>query len=75
MSVLPVISGKKVIKALLKMGFFIDHQKGSHVRLINKLNPEIRLTSPTTSKDLPKPTLKSIIRQAEITVDELKSNL
>ena len=33
MTKLPVVSGKQVIKALGKAGFYIHHQKGSHVTL------------------------------------------
>ncbi|KAF5422865.1 MAG: putative RNA binding protein YcfA, dsRBD-like fold, HicA-like mRNA interferase family [Candidatus Methanomarinus sp.] len=33
MTKLPVVSGKQVIKALGKTGFYIHHQKGSHVTL------------------------------------------
>ncbi|MDI6807325.1 MAG: type II toxin-antitoxin system HicA family toxin [Candidatus Aenigmarchaeota archaeon] len=34
MKKLPVLSGKKVIKALSKVGFQVVRQKGSHVILI-----------------------------------------
>ncbi len=30
---LPVVSGKKVIKALLRLGYYVRGQKGSHVHL------------------------------------------
>ena len=33
---LPVISGRKVIKALTKAGFTVEGRKGSHVKLKKK---------------------------------------
>ncbi len=33
---LPVLSAKEVIKALLKLGYVFDHQKGSHIVLRRK---------------------------------------
>jgi predicted RNA binding protein YcfA (HicA-like mRNA interferase family) len=30
---LPVVSGKEAVKALSKAGFYIHHQKGSHIIL------------------------------------------
>ncbi|MFQ6124268.1 MAG: type II toxin-antitoxin system HicA family toxin [Candidatus Heimdallarchaeota archaeon] len=33
MTKLPIISGKKVVKALSRVGFFVHHQKGSHIVL------------------------------------------
>ncbi len=36
MSKLPVVSGDDVIKVLLKIGYEIVRQKGSHMRLRNK---------------------------------------
>jgi len=72
---LPVLKAKVVAKALIKMGFFIDHQKGSHARLIHKQEPWRRVTIPIHSKDLPKGTLKSILQQASTTVGELSKYL
>ncbi|MEF9475387.1 MAG: type II toxin-antitoxin system HicA family toxin [Candidatus Mariimomonas ferrooxydans] len=69
MSKLPVVSGKLTCKVLEKIGFLIDHQTGSHIILRNKRPPHRRLTVPN-HKELAKGTLRSIIRQAGITVEE-----
>ena len=66
---LPVISGLKVIKALSKIGYKIDHQTGSHIILRNQEEPYRRLTVPKHI-ELAKGTLRAIIRQAGITVEE-----
>ncbi len=68
MSSLPVISGKQCIKALTKINFVVHSQKGSHIILVRK-QPKTRLSVPN-HKELDRGTLRSIIRQAGLTVDE-----
>jgi predicted RNA binding protein YcfA (HicA-like mRNA interferase family) len=70
LSKLPVVSGKQTCKILEKIGFLIDHQTGSHIILRNKRPPYRRLTIPN-HKEIAKGTLRAIIRQAGITVEEL----
>jgi len=66
---LPVVSGMEVVKALAKIGYEIDHQTGSHVILRQKETPYRRLTVPKHS-ELAKGTLRAVIRQAGLTVEE-----
>ncbi|MBI5393215.1 type II toxin-antitoxin system HicA family toxin [Candidatus Woesearchaeota archaeon] len=66
---LPIISGMKIIKALSQLGYQIDHQTGSHIILRHKDPPHRRLTVPNHN-ELAKGTLKAIIRQAGLTVEE-----
>jgi predicted RNA binding protein YcfA (HicA-like mRNA interferase family) len=67
---LPIASGKEVIKALSKAGFRVVRQKGSHVRL-EKVEGDktIKLTVPM-HEALKKGTLRQIITDAEMTVEE-----
>ncbi len=65
---LPVISGKKCVKALEKIDFIINSQKGSHIILVRK-NPKSRISVPN-HKELDRGTLRAIIRQANLSVDE-----
>ena len=67
---LPVLKPRFVINALLQGGFYIHHQSGSHIRLIHETKPELRVTVPVHSKDIPKGTLRRIIRQSGLTVEE-----
>lgn len=67
---LPVVKARDCLKALQKAGFFIDHQTGSHARLIHRSRPELKVTIPIHNKDVPQGTLKSILRQAGISVEE-----
>ena len=56
---LPVVSGIKVVKALSKIGYEIDHQTGSHIILRNKQEPHRRLTVPNHN-EIAKGTLLAI---------------
>lgn len=69
MSALPVVSGRDVVKVLAKVGFVFDRQKGSHMILRQETSPFRRLTVPDHN-EVAKGTLRSIIRQAGLTVDE-----
>ena len=66
---LPVISGIKVVKALSKIGYEIDHQTGSHMILRHKEEPHRRLTVPNHD-EIAKGTLLAIIRQGGLTREE-----
>ena len=66
---LPVISGIKVVKALSKIGYEVDHQTGSHMILRQKIDPYRRLTVPN-HKEIAKGTLLAIIKQAGLTREE-----
>lgn len=69
MSKLPVVSGKEACRILRKMGYSIDHQTGSHIILRNENPPYRRLTVPD-HQEVAKGTLRAIIRQAGLTVEE-----
>ena len=51
-------------------GFYIHHATGSHARLFHRVKRALRVTIPLHNNDLPQPVLKSILRQAELTVEE-----
>ena len=64
---LPVISRKKTIKALSKIGYEFDHQIGSHIILRNKQGH--RITVPN-NMELNRGSLKSILNDAGLTPEE-----
>lgn len=67
---LPVITGEAAIKALENANFQTVRQKGSHVRLKHEDGRVV--TIPVHSgKNLGKGLLKKILRDAELTVEEL----
>ncbi len=72
MSKLPVLKPKEVLHALERAGFIEVRTKGSHIQL-KKGN--LLVTVPFHNRDLNQETLKSILRQAKISVDELEKLL
>ncbi|MDJ0532830.1 MAG: type II toxin-antitoxin system HicA family toxin [Xenococcaceae cyanobacterium MO_207.B15] len=68
MSKLPVVSGAECIKVLEKVDFKIVRQRGSHIVLL-KQKPKTTIIVPN-HKELDRGTLRAIIRQANLTVDE-----
>lgn len=66
-----VLTPKKLIKMLEKIGFQLDHKTGSHFVFYHPLDKRRVIVSYHT-KDLPKGTLLSIIKQAGITKEELE---
>jgi predicted RNA binding protein YcfA (HicA-like mRNA interferase family) len=69
MSKLPIVRPKEVISLLQKIGFVVIRQKGSHIQL-KKGN--LLVTVPLHNKDLKSETLKSILRQARISVEDFE---
>ena len=64
---------KDVVKALRKMGFFVLNIKGSHFRLGHRDGR--RVVVAVHPRPLSLGTLHSILRQAEITREELDEKL
>ncbi|HLD36900.1 MAG TPA: type II toxin-antitoxin system HicA family toxin [Planctomycetota bacterium] len=67
MSKLPVISGKRVIKALEKIGYYVRDQEGSHIHLRHPIKRPLTIPN---HKEIARGTLRAIIRDAELTVEE-----
>jgi predicted RNA binding protein YcfA (HicA-like mRNA interferase family) len=74
LSHLPRVSGQEVVKALGKVGYQFDHQRASHIVLRDAAPPNRRLTVPD-HKEVAKGTLRAIIRQAGLTVEEFRALL
>lgn len=67
MSRLPVCSGRDAVRAFHRLGYELDHQSSSHMILRHRNRR--RLTVPD-HRDLAKGTLRSLIRDAGITVEQ-----
>ena len=68
---MPVLKPRILIRVLLRAGFVVHHQTGSHAQIRHPGKAHLRVTVPRHDRfDLPKPILRSILRQAEITVEE-----
>lgn len=68
---LPVVSGSEVIDALIAMEFIRMSQRGSHVKFRNG----VRTVIVPLHKELAPGTLRSIIRQTGISVEEFLARL
>jgi predicted RNA binding protein YcfA (HicA-like mRNA interferase family) len=69
---LPVCSGRDAVKAFSKVGYLLDHQTGSHMIL---RHPNRRRLTVPDHHELAKGTLRSLIREAGLTVDQFTALL
>ena len=67
-SVLPVLSGRKVVKILLKAGWVENRQRGSHI-ILTKPGHIASLSVPD-HREVARGTLRSLLRAAGISVEE-----
>jgi predicted RNA binding protein YcfA (HicA-like mRNA interferase family) len=68
MPALPVISGRKAVRAFENFGWQVARQRGSHIIMIK--DGEMATLSVPDHKEVAKGTLRSLIRAAGITVEE-----
>ena len=73
MSKLPVVSGQDCVKALEKIGFYFKRQEGSHI-VLRRDDPFSQVIVPN-HRELDRGTLRAIIRQAGMSVDEISKLL
>ena len=66
---LPVLSAKEALRALAHKGYSVDHQTGSHIILRQAVPPYRRLTIPNHN-EIAKGTLRAILRQAGLSIEE-----
>ena len=71
MSKIPQVSGRQVVKILSKIGYEKDRQKGSHIVLRQSIYPHRRIVVPD-HKEIAKGTLRKIIKQAGLTIEEFQ---
>jgi predicted RNA binding protein YcfA (HicA-like mRNA interferase family) len=71
MSRQPVLSGKKLLKFLLRNGFVIVRQKGSHVFVKHIETGKFSVIPVHANEDLSKGLLKSVLEDLEIDIDRL----
>jgi predicted RNA binding protein YcfA (HicA-like mRNA interferase family) len=70
MSGLPVISGRAAIAALSRIGYEVVRRKGSHVRLRHPADASRQPVTVPDHKQLKSGTLRAIIRDAGLTVEQ-----
>ena len=72
---LPVLSGDELIHALVKFGYVVVRQKGSHVRLRHSTDPQRLPITVPLHNEIAFGTLRRILRDAAVTVEQLLSAL
>ena len=65
---LPVLSGQEVVRVFESFGWIVARQRSSHV-ILTKEGENVTLSVPN-HKEVARGTLRSLIRSANITVDE-----
>ena len=71
MTELPAVTAGRLLRALQRGGFYVHHVSGSHHVLKHPDRPTLRVVVPYHVGDIKRGTLRNIIRQANLTVDEL----
>ncbi len=74
MTRLPAVTARRLIAALLRLGYVIDRQRGSHVVL---RHPTLRrqTTIPNHPGDLKRPLLFKILRDLDMAPDDFAGHL
>src|SRR6516162_1703928 len=75
MNGLPVVRPRELIRALERVGFVVHHIRGTHYYLRHPAKPGLLVTVPYHNRDLKRGTLRSILRQAGITPEELRNSV
>ena len=71
---LPVVSGRDLVRALEKFGYEVDRQRGSHI-VMRHSNPPFRRVTVPDHKEVAKGTLRAILRQTGISIEDLSDLL
>ena len=66
---LPTLKPREVIRALERAGFLLLRVRGSHHYFQHPDRPELLVCVPVHPSDLKRSVLRSILRQADLTVD------
>jgi predicted RNA binding protein YcfA (HicA-like mRNA interferase family) len=64
-----VVSGRDAVRAFEQLGYQVSHHSGSHTILRHEAPPHRHLSIPD-HRELAKGTLRGLIRDAGLTVDE-----
>jgi predicted RNA binding protein YcfA (HicA-like mRNA interferase family) len=67
---LPALKARQVIRAPERADFFVHHVAGGHYALRHRHRTDLRITVPYHNRDIKPGTLRSIIRQAGLSIDE-----
>ena len=68
----PLLSGREVLAALLRLGFVEVHRRGSHVKM---QHPDGRIVVFPFHKEIDRHTLKGALRDTDIDLSEFLSQV
>ncbi|MFH1115424.1 MAG: type II toxin-antitoxin system HicA family toxin [Pseudomonadota bacterium] len=74
MTRLPRLSGREIVRALTKLGYEKDRQRGSHIVMRQVGYPHRRIVVPDHA-EVSKGTLRALIREVGLTADEFDALL
>lgn len=69
----PILSSKKIVQTLLELGFEKVGQKGSHAKYKSKITNRIYIVP--MHSEVARGTLKSILEQAEVELEDFLNHL
>ena len=72
---LPIVSGVKAVKALQRLGFFVDRQRGSHVVMKKTTTEGERGCVIPMHKEVALGTLRSALKMAGVSPEEFSDAL
>ena len=75
MTKLPQIKGNRLVKALGKAGWYVDRSCGSHVILRHENRPGVKVVIPVHSKPIKPGVLSNILKDTELSIEEIKELL
>jgi predicted RNA binding protein YcfA (HicA-like mRNA interferase family) len=70
---LPVLSGRRVVRVFAKFGWELARQRGSHMILVKE--SALATLSVPDHREVARGTLRSLIRDAGLTVEEFTSQI
>ena len=71
---LPALRASVIVKVLERAGFVVKRQTGGHV-ILTRLGLRRPVVVPVHRRELPRATVRDIITQAELTVEEFLKHL
>lgn len=71
MSKIPVISARKMVKVLERVGFVVVGQKGSHIKLKRIIRDHADIVIVPNHKEIRRGTLRNILKATGISIDDL----
>ncbi len=71
MSTLPSVRPDRLIRALERAGFYVDHATGGHYVMKHRARTDLRVVVPHHGGDIKRGVLRSILKQAQLTAEEL----